>query len=78
MSTLPRATASIDNVIHSVQLLLTDPKYFWTFASLIIIGDAVITELIIHFVPCQRLVLLSFEANPNMNSQTRKSTGKLI
>ncbi|TFK72157.1 dolichyl-P-Man:Man(5)GlcNAc(2)-PP-dolichyl mannosyltransferase [Pluteus cervinus] len=30
--------------------LLTSPKYFWPFASLVIFGDAVLTQLIIRFI----------------------------
>lgn len=33
--------------------LLTDPKLFWILASLVVLGDAILTELIIKFIPCQ-------------------------
>ncbi|KAF8061602.1 glycosyltransferase family 58 protein [Lyophyllum atratum] len=39
---------------HPIQLateLLTNPRYFWTLALLVIIGDGVLTDLIIRFVP---------------------------
>jgi hypothetical protein len=39
-----------------VRLLLTDPKYFWILASLVILGDAVLTEAIILFIPCQSIL----------------------
>ncbi len=32
--------------------LLTDPKLFWILASLVVMADAALTELIIQFVPC--------------------------
>lgn len=42
-------------IIHSalslVKSLLFDPKYFWTLATLVVIGDAVLTELIIKVIP---------------------------
>ncbi|KAA1469550.1 mannosyltransferase [Dentipellis sp. KUC8613] len=34
-----------------VQRLLTDPRHFWSLAGLVILGDAVLTQLIIRFVP---------------------------
>jgi hypothetical protein len=32
--------------------LLFDPKYFGHLAGLVILGDVVLTQLIIRFVPC--------------------------
>ncbi|KDQ60740.1 glycosyltransferase family 58 protein [Jaapia argillacea MUCL 33604] len=34
-----------------IQLLLTDPIYFCLLASLVVFGDAILTQLIIRFVP---------------------------
>ncbi|VDB88734.1 unnamed protein product [Peniophora sp. CBMAI 1063] len=34
-----------------VRRLLTDPEYYWFLAALVIVGDAVLTQLIIRFVP---------------------------
>ncbi|KAJ8497009.1 hypothetical protein ONZ45_g12220 [Pleurotus djamor] len=31
--------------------LLTQPKYFWALAALVLVGDGLLTTLIIHFVP---------------------------
>jgi len=36
--------------------LLTDPTYFPALACLVIAGDAILTQLIVRFVPCQRTV----------------------
>jgi len=41
--------------IRAVQALLTQPRYFWLLASLVVIGDATLTQFIIHLVPCQTL-----------------------
>jgi alpha-1,3-mannosyltransferase len=41
--------------------LLTDPRYFVALAGLVIIGDAILTQLIIRFIPC-RLTWLSYPA----------------
>lgn len=35
--------------------LLLDPSWFWYLAALIVLGDALLTQLIIRFVPCQKL-----------------------
>ncbi|KAJ7489828.1 glycosyltransferase family 58 protein [Mycena galericulata] len=33
------------------RLLLLDPNYFWWLASLVVLGDFLLSQLIIHFVP---------------------------
>ncbi|TEB36166.1 dolichyl-P-Man:Man(5)GlcNAc(2)-PP-dolichyl mannosyltransferase [Coprinellus micaceus] len=47
--------SSMSNWIRSgyrlVLSLLTDPKHFWKLAALVIIGDAVLTQLIITVIP---------------------------
>ncbi|KAJ3566674.1 hypothetical protein NP233_g6848 [Leucocoprinus birnbaumii] len=47
-STITRNVVSLVNLVQSV---LFDRKYFWTLASLVIIGDALVTELIIKVIP---------------------------
>ncbi|GLB35432.1 putative ALG3 protein [Lyophyllum shimeji] len=42
---------SLRRLIRLAMALLTDRTYFWTLAVLVIIGDGLLTELIIHFVP---------------------------
>ncbi|KDR81851.1 hypothetical protein GALMADRAFT_264132 [Galerina marginata CBS 339.88] len=37
--------------LHVPQSLLFDPKYFWHLATLVILGDALLTGLIIRYVP---------------------------
>lgn len=44
--------------------LLTDPRYLNVLAGLVILGDAVLIQLIIRFVPCQRVHLLALMAVP--------------
>lgn len=34
-------------------LLLTDSRYFTILALLVVFGDAVLTQLIIRFIPCK-------------------------
>jgi alpha-1,3-mannosyltransferase len=52
--------SSMSNWIRSgyrlVLSLLTDPKHFWKLAALVIIGDAVLTQLIIMVIPCEHPV----------------------
>lgn len=33
--------------------LLLDKRYFWALSGIVILGDALLTQLIIHFIPCQ-------------------------
>ncbi|KXN82615.1 Dol-P-Man:Man(5)GlcNAc(2)-PP-Dol alpha-1,3-mannosyltransferase [Leucoagaricus sp. SymC.cos] len=44
-------STAVHTALVLVRGLLFDPKYFWILASLVIIGDAVLTELIIKFIP---------------------------
>lgn len=41
------------SLTRQLQLLLTDPKYFWILAVLVVFGDAILSELIIRFISCQ-------------------------
>lgn len=50
---------SLNTLTRPLRRLLTDPAYFWLLASLVIIADALLTSLIIRFVPCQSLILCS-------------------
>ena len=34
--------------------LLTDPRYFLSLACFVVFGDAVLTQLIIRVIPCER------------------------
>lgn len=47
------AIRSFGDLIQYINALLTDPRYFATLAALVILGDAVLTQLIIRFVPCK-------------------------
>lgn len=47
--------ASVASVLRAVRALLTDRTYFWYTAALVIIGDAILTQLIIRFIPCWHL-----------------------
>ncbi|KAF9036614.1 glycosyltransferase family 58 protein [Panaeolus papilionaceus] len=43
-----------------IQNLLFDPQYFWALATLVILGDATLTSLIVQYVPCtKRFTLIS-------------------
>lgn len=42
-------------VASHIRSLLTDPAYFWILSALVIAGDAVLTQLIVCFVPCKIL-----------------------
>ncbi|KAF8652752.1 hypothetical protein AX16_004249 [Volvariella volvacea WC 439] len=42
--------ALLQHALQWVHALLTDRKYFWILAALVVVGDFVLTQLIIHFV----------------------------
>lgn len=52
MST-PGTQLAFDGPLRSARLVLTDPRYFWLVAGLVIAGDAALTALIVRFVPCK-------------------------
>ena len=56
--------------------LLTDPKHFWKLATLVIIGDAVLTQLIIMLISCEygRVLLLY---KPNRSTRHGDRLGNL-
>lgn len=66
MSTL---SAFVTTLSQSLRLILTDPAHFWALVSLVIIGDAFLTELIIRFVSCKwmcvRLVSIDEQQLPD-------------
>ncbi|KAJ4480677.1 glycosyltransferase family 58 protein [Lentinula edodes] len=37
-------------LIRNIRLLFTDSRYFWVLALLVVVGDAILSELIIHFI----------------------------
>ncbi len=43
---------SFQDLLLYAKYLFTDSRYFPTLALLVVIGDAVLTQLIIRFVPC--------------------------
>lgn len=43
-------------LVTAIKLLLNDKRYFWHLAILAILGDAVLTQLIIRFISCQLLL----------------------
>jgi alpha-1,3-mannosyltransferase len=48
----PSLRARFDACVKYVHALLFDHAHFPVLAALVILGDAVLTQLIIHFVPC--------------------------
>lgn len=56
MSSKATSSSSYTQLLRGrVRALLTDPAYFWILSGLVIAGDAVLTQLIIRFVSCQKL-----------------------
>ncbi|KAH9180490.1 mannosyltransferase [Lactarius sanguifluus] len=45
------SSVTVASALHFLKRLLFDPKLFWTLATLVIVGDVVLTQLIIRFVP---------------------------
>jgi hypothetical protein len=48
------SSITVASVIHLSKRLLFDPKLFWTLASLVVVADVALTQLIVHFVPCAK------------------------
>jgi hypothetical protein len=72
------SSITVASVIHLSKRLLFDPKLFWTLASLVVVADVALTQLIIHFVPCAKSPPPpASDLSPTIH-QLRKLTGKLI
>ncbi|PCH38119.1 glycosyltransferase family 58 protein [Wolfiporia cocos MD-104 SS10] len=48
---MPTTNHLLGRLYQLVRSLLTDPRYFYVLATLVVAGDAVLTQLIIRFVP---------------------------
>lgn len=74
------STATLWRLQKLGQLLLFDPSYYWYTAVLVLLGDTLLTQLIIRFVQCQTRCFAcdSQDMEMNMFSQTQRSTGRLI
>ena len=46
------SSTTLSSIIRFLKRLFFDPKLFWTFATLVIIADVLLTQLIIRFIPC--------------------------
>ena len=57
MSNPPHVVSSSSGLLRSgyefLRSLLLDQRYFWALCGIVILGDAFLTQLIIHFIPCQ-------------------------
>ena len=58
-----RGGLSLSRPVASVSLLVNDKRYFWHLATLVIIGDIVLTQLVIFFVSCTQLPPVSYIVN---------------
>ncbi|KAI0273566.1 mannosyltransferase [Gloeopeniophorella convolvens] len=47
----PTPSTTVSSALNLIHRLLLDPRLFWTLASLVIIADVVLTQLIVRFVP---------------------------
>ena len=45
----------LSSTVTFARRLLTDAEYYWVLAALVITGDAILTQLVIRFVPCEKL-----------------------
>lgn len=65
-------------IYNLVLSLLTDPRYFYVLAALVLVEDALLTQLIIRFVPCKlEAGTRSIRIDRNC-AQTLRSTGRRI
>jgi hypothetical protein len=67
---------SLSHLQRLLRALLTDQAYFWPLACLVIAADAVLTQIIIRFVSCQKLFNDMLFVTELDTAQTQKLTGK--
>ena len=63
------SSIAVAPAVHFLKRLFFDPKLFWTLATLVIVADVVLTQLIIRFVPCTNNIVthhssISLNHNP--------------
>jgi alpha-1,3-mannosyltransferase len=51
---------SLSRPVTFVNLLLNNKRYFWHLATLVIIGDIVLTQIVTRFVACTQRPFLGF------------------
>ena len=49
----------VSALLRWLKILLTDRKYYWFLAALVLAGDGLLTQLIIRFVPCRLLPVVA-------------------
>jgi hypothetical protein len=72
------SSITIASVIQLLKRLLFDPKFFWALASLVVVADVALTQLIVHFVPCAKSPPFVVSNFSQITFQLRRLTGKLI
>jgi hypothetical protein len=45
---------TVASVVHLSKRLLFDPKLFWVLATLVVVADVILTQLVVRFVPCMK------------------------
>lgn len=51
--------SELQKPLQVLRALLFRPKYFWHLAALVIVGDVLLTGLIVNYVSCQLFTLLN-------------------
>lgn len=65
-------------LVGLLRALCTDPAYFWIVGGLVILGDTLLTQIIIRFISCQYCALIEEEQPDERTIQTQRLTGRLI
>lgn len=65
------SSTTVVSIANILKRLFSDPKLFWTLASLVVIADVALTQLIIRFIPCTSVAAVCYALpSPNSNSVT--------
>lgn len=55
--------------------LLLDKRYFWGLSGIVILGDAFLTQLVIHFIPCQSASIFLLHLGDHVTNRYRDRLG---
>jgi len=66
-----QASSTLFSLLYDcVHFLLFDNRYFWALAGLVVLGDAVLTQLVIKLVPCKSLLFVQSLLRPTHATDT--------
>ncbi|KIL68557.1 glycosyltransferase family 58 protein [Amanita muscaria Koide BX008] len=68
----------VGNVLNLVHRILTDPHLFWALATVIIVADAILTEVIIQVIPYTEIDWKTYMVHTSLYLEGERDYSKII